>query len=72
MFLQDLPIGSFSDTFQKSVEKAEDPLMKEIAKKYFSHYDFGMAFYNVSHNKIVMAESQELLEYNLRKSFTNE
>ena len=54
------------------MEKAEDPLMKEIAKKYFSHYDFGMAFYNVSHNKIVMAESQELLEYNLRKSFTNE
>ena len=71
-FPQELPVGSFSDTFQKSVEESVDVNVKKIAEKYFTHYDFGGAFHNASTNKIIMAESQQFLEYNLRKRFTNE
>lgn len=67
-----LPIGSFSDTHQKSAEASVNANIQEIAKKYFTHYDFGTAFHNVSTNQIVMAEGKDFLEYNIRKSFTNQ
>jgi hypothetical protein len=46
--------------------------VQKIAKKYFTHYDFEAALHNASTNQIVMAESQQFLEFNLRKRFTNE
>jgi hypothetical protein len=45
--------------------------VQKIAKKYFTHYDFEAALHNASTNQIVMAESQQFLEFNLRKRFTN-
>ena len=46
--------------------------VQKIAQKYFTHYDFEAALHNASTNQIVMAESQQFLEFNLRKRFTNE
>ena len=69
---QDLPIGSFSDTFQKAVELSTDTNLQKIADKYYTHYDFDLAFENATGRKVVMAESKQFLQYNLRKRFTNQ
>lgn len=69
---QKLPVGSFTDTFQKAVEASQDDDMQKIASKYFTHYDFDAAFANASSEIVIMAESKQFLEFNLRKRFTNE
>ena len=58
---------------EKILRESVDMNIQKIGEKFFN-YDFAFeaAFQNVSANLIVMAESQQFLEYNLRKRFTNE
>jgi hypothetical protein len=69
--LQNIPVGSFGDTFKNSVDQSLDPHLRKIAETYTTHYDFDSAFLNASKSKLVMAESKQFLEYNLRRRFTN-
>ena len=65
-------VGSFSNTFKKVADSSDNPDMRKIAARFFTHYDFASAFKNASEGKIVMGESARFLEYNQRKQFTNE
>ena len=53
------------------MKESVDINVQKIAEKSFPHYDSEAAFHNASANKIIMAQSQRFLEYNLRKRFTN-
>ena len=53
------------------MEESADIDVQKIAEKSFAHYDHEAAFHNASTNKIIYAQSQQFLEYNLRKRFTN-
>ena len=61
-----LPVSSFGDTFYKLANQSLDSDLQKIAEDYIVHYDFGQAVDNVSHSRVVMAESRQFLEYTIR------
>ena len=67
----DIPVGSFSDSFQKATELSTNPNLMKLAETYQTHYDFGQAFGNASKGILIMAEAKLFLEYNIRAGFTD-
>ena len=67
----DIPVGSFSDNFQKATELSTNPNLIKLAETYQTHYDFGQAFANASKGILIMAEAGLFLEYNIRAGFTD-
>ena len=65
-------VASFSTFFEKQTRNSLDPRIQEIAKRYITHYDFEDAFKKASEGKLVMAEAESFLSYNLRDRFTNQ
>ena len=72
-----LPVGTQGDKVKKSdLKESLDVNLNKIGEKFFNHglnsLGFEDAFKNATDNLIVMAESQQFLQYSLRKRFTNE
>ena len=67
----DIPVGSFSDNFQKATELSTNPNLMKLAETYQTHYDFGKAFENASNGILIMSEGGLFLEYNIRAGFTD-
>ena len=67
----DIPVGSFSDAFEKATDLSTNPNFMKLAKTYQTHYDFKGAFGNASKGSLIMAEPRPFLEYNIRSSFTD-
>ena len=72
-----LPVGSQGAKLKKrDLIESLDVNLNKIGEKFFNyggntpgHED---AFQNATKNLIIMAESQQFLQYSLRKRFTNE
>ena len=72
-----LPIGNSGATLKKSdLKDSLDMNLKKIGEKLFNNglntLGFEDAFKNATYNLMIMAESQQFLQYSLRKRFTNE
>jgi hypothetical protein len=69
-----LPVGSQGDKGLKIIDLKEslDVNLNKIGEKFLYHYSIEDAFKNATNNLIVMAESQQFLQYSLRKRLTNE
>ena len=67
----DIPVGSFSDVFEKATDLSTDPNFMKLAETYQTHYDWEVAFGNASKGALIMAEPRPLLEYNIRTRFTD-
>ena len=57
---------------KSDLKESLDVNLNKIGEKFFNHISFEDAFKNATKNLIVMAESQQFLQYSLRKRFTNE
>ena len=66
------PIASFGDTFLKATRNSLNPHLQRLAENYIVHYNFGEAFKNVSEGKIIMGESRQFIDFNIRKHYTDE
>ena len=71
MLQEDVKIGSFGAAFVDNLGKSLDPNLKAINERYTVHWDYDGAFKNASERKLVMAEGDAFLTYNMRKRFTN-
>ena len=72
-----LPVGSQGAKLKKTdLKESLDVNLNKIGEKFFNYGDntpgHKDAFQNATNNLIVMAESQQFLQYSLRKRFTNE
>ena len=65
-------MGSFGAAFVDNLNKSLDPSLRAINKRYTVHWNFDEAFRNASERRLVMAEGDAFLEFNMRKRFTNE
>ena len=72
IFQVDVKVGSFGAAFVDNLSKSLDPSLRAINKRYTVYYDFEEAFRNASERRLVLAEGDGFLEYNMRKRFTNE
>ena len=70
-YLQDLQVASFGTTFKNSILNSLNPHLKKISENYMTHYNFGEAFQNASTESLILAESQQFLQFNVRKRYTN-
>ena len=72
-----LPIGNSGATLKKrDLKDSLDVNLNKIGEKLFNNgktqVGFEDSFQNATDNLIIMAESQQFLQYSLRKRFTNE
>ena len=67
----DIPVGSFTDTFEKATAASTNPNLMKIADTYRTHFNFGQAFENATKGTLIMAESGLFLEYNIRAFYTD-
>ena len=72
-----LPIGNSGASLKKKdLKDSLDVNLNKIGEKLFFNgrntNGFEDAFQNATDNLIIMAESQQFLQYSLRKRFTNE
>ena len=77
IFFKMLPVGSQGAKLKKrDFKESLDVNLNKIGEKFFNYGDntpgHEDAFQNATDNLIVMAESQQFLQYSLRKRFTNE
>lgn len=57
---------------KKDLKESLDVNLNKIGEKFLYHYSIEDAFKNATNNVLVMAESQQFLQYSLRKRLTNE
>ena len=72
-----LPIGNSGATLKKrDLKDSLDVNLNKIGEKLFNNgrntLGFEDSFQNATDNLIIMAESQQFLQYSVRKRFTNE
>ena len=65
------PVTSFGPNFKNNLPNSQNPIIEGLRDKYEVHFDFDEAYSNMSKGLIVMAESQQNLQYVIRQRFTN-
>ena len=67
----DIPVGCFTNYLQKYVKTSTNPYIQKISKTFEAYYDYDKAFERAINGQLVMGESREFAEYNIRTRFTN-
>ena len=67
----DIPVGCFTNYLQKYVKTSTNPYTLKIAETFQAYYDYEKAFEEAFNGRLVMGESKEFAEYNIRTRFTN-
>ena len=67
----DIPVGCFTNYLQKYVNTSTNPYIQKIAETFKAYYEYEKAFKDAFNGRLVMGESREFAEYNIRTRFTD-